>query len=72
VDIYPFGRDEAPLVCEAKSRRRAEVGLIRPALGIVLVLSAVLGGCAAPPPGWDPYGSGIGGRVHGSRVLGDQ
>jgi len=44
--------------------------LIRLALGIVLVLSAVLGGCA--PPGWDPYGSGIGPRVHGSRVLGDQ
>jgi hypothetical protein len=45
--------------------------LLRPALGILLL--AALGGCpVAQPPGWDPYGSGTGRMVHGSRVLGEQ
>jgi hypothetical protein len=48
----------------------AKVGLIHLALGIVLMFSAALSGCAGhPPPGWDPY-SGY--RAHGSRALGDQ
>jgi len=41
-----------------------------------IVLSAALGGCQLAPtqaPGWyDPYASGIGPMVHGSRRLGDQ
>jgi hypothetical protein len=39
-----------------------------------IVLSAALGGChAAQAPGWyDPYASGTGPMLHGSRRLGDQ
>jgi hypothetical protein len=39
-----------------------------------IVLSAALGGChVAQAPGWhDPYASGIGPMLHGSRRLGDQ
>jgi hypothetical protein len=41
-----------------------------------VVLSAALGGCHVTPaqaPGWyDPYSSGIGPFVHGTRRLGDQ
>jgi hypothetical protein len=39
-----------------------------------IVLSVALCGChAAEAPGWyDPYASGIGPMVHGSRRLGDQ
>jgi hypothetical protein len=52
-------------------KRIAPVALL---LGIVL--SAALGGChvaSAQAPGWyDPYASGIGPMVHGSRRLGDQ
>jgi hypothetical protein len=67
-------RDLGPVIqlVELTDEGAALVRVIRLALGIVLVLSAALGGCAAQPPGWDPYGSGIGPRVHGSRVLGDQ